>query len=83
MNLEIINNWYTLISPNIINKLELYFVVLFDSMPDNLGILCLHGGIIVNTNNSIIYNGGIHEFLTITSNMSLNKLLKMLCDWLD
>ena len=31
-------------------------------MFDNLKILCLHGSIIVNTDNDIIYNGGSHEF---------------------
>jgi len=49
-------------------------------MSDNLEILYFHGGIIVNTNNSITYNWESHEFLTATSNMFLNELSRMLCD---
>ena len=49
-------------------------------MSGNLEILCFYSGIIVNTNNFITYNGEIHEFLTVTLDLSLNKLSKMLCD---
>jgi len=52
-------------------------------MFDNLKILCFHSGIIVNTDNGIAYNGGNHEFLTITSHMSLNELSRMLYDRLS
>jgi hypothetical protein len=45
----------------------------------NLGILYFHGGIIVNIGNGITYNGGSHEFLIATLEMSLNELSKMLC----
>jgi hypothetical protein len=47
-------------------------VVLFDRMSDNLEILSFHDDIIVNTENDITYNGGMHEFLIVTSDMSLN-----------
>ena len=40
--------------------------MLFDRIFDNLGILYLHIGIIVNINNGITYNGGSHEFLIAT-----------------
>ena len=43
-------------------------------MSDNLKILCFYSNIIVNIDNRITYNGGSHEFLTATSDMSLNKL---------
>ena len=56
--------------------------MLFDMMSDNLGILCFHGGIIINTDNGIICNEESHEFLTATSDMSLNKLLRILYDQL-
>jgi hypothetical protein len=46
----------------------------------NLGIFCFHNGIIANTDNGITYNGGSHEFLTTTLNMSLNKLSRILYD---
>jgi hypothetical protein len=49
-------------------------------MSDNLGILCFHGGIIINTDNTITYNRDSHEFLTIISDMSLNELSRMLSD---
>jgi len=49
-------------------------------MSGNLEILCFYSGIIVNTNNCITYNGGIHEFLIVTLDLSLNELSKMLCD---
>jgi hypothetical protein len=42
-------------------------------MSSNLGILCFHGSIIVNTDNGITYNGGSHEFLITTLDMSFNK----------
>ena len=54
------------------------FVVLFESMYENLGILYFYGGIIVNIDNGITYNGGSHEFLIATIEMSLNKLSKIL-----
>jgi len=57
--------------------------VLFDIMADNLGILCFHSGIIISTGNGITCNGENHEFLIATSNMSLNKLLRILYDRLD
>jgi hypothetical protein len=63
-----------------LNKLDLYFVVLFDSMSDNLGILCFHGDIVINTGNDLTYNGGIYEFLIVTLDMSLNELFRMLYD---
>jgi len=63
-----------------LNKLDLYFVVLFDNMYDNLGILCFHDGIVINTGNGITYNGGIYEFLTVTLNISLKELSRMLYD---
>jgi hypothetical protein len=47
-------------------------------MFDNLKLLCLHGSIIVNTDNDITYNEESHEFLTATLNMSLNELSRML-----
>ena len=66
------------------------FVVLFDRMSSNFGILWFHDGIIINTDNDITYNGeshefltatlDSHEFLTATLDMSLNELYKMLCD---
>jgi len=49
-------------------------------MSGNLGILCFHSGIIVNTDNDITSNGGSHEFLTTTLDMSLNKLSRILYD---
>jgi len=79
----------------------LYFVVLFHKIFSNLGILCFHCSIIVNTDNGITYNGGSHEFLITTLDMSfnelfriiwisnnyiryaLNKLSRIICDWLD
>ena len=60
--------------------LELCFVVLSDRMYDNLEVLCFHGGIIVNIDNSITYNRESHEFLNVTSDMSLNELSRMLSD---
>jgi len=51
-------------------------------MSGNLEILCFHSGIIVNTDNGITYNGGSHEFLTTTLDMSLYKLSRILYDWL-
>jgi hypothetical protein len=54
--------------------------VLFDKIYDNLEILCFHDGIIINTDNGIIYNKGKYEFITATSDMSLNKLSRMLYD---
>jgi hypothetical protein len=56
--------------------------VLFDRISNNLRMLCFHDGIIVNTDNDIIYNGGSYEFLIVTSDMSLNELSRMLCDQL-
>jgi hypothetical protein len=61
----------------------LCFVVLFDRISGDLGILCFHGGIIVNTDNGITYNGGSHEFLIVTLDMFLNELSIMLCKQLD
>ena len=55
---------YTLWLPQYINKLKLYFVVLFNIISGNFKILCFHYGTIVNTDNAIIYNGGNYEFLT-------------------
>jgi hypothetical protein len=49
-------------------------------MSDNLEILCLHSGIIINTDNDITYNRESYEFITATLNMSLNELSKMLYD---
>jgi hypothetical protein len=49
-------------------------------MSDNLKILCFYSNIIVNIDNRITYNGGSHEFLTPTSNISYNELSRMLCD---
>ena len=49
-------------------------------MSGNIRILCFHGGTVVNTNNDILYNGGNHEFLTTTLDMSLSELSRMLCD---
>jgi hypothetical protein len=63
-----------------LNKLDLYFVVLFDNMYDNLEILCFHDGIVINTGNGITYNRGIYEFLTVTLNISLKELSRMLYD---
>jgi hypothetical protein len=40
--------------------------MLFDRIFENLEILCLHSGVIINTNNDITYNRGSHEFLTAT-----------------
>jgi len=60
-----------------LNKLDLYFVVLFDSMSDNLGILCFHGDIVINTGNDITYNGGIYKFLIVTLDMSLKELFRI------
>jgi len=37
----------------------------------NLEILCLHSGIIINTDNDITYNRESYEFITATLNMSL------------
>jgi hypothetical protein len=54
----------------------LCFVVLFDIILDNLRIL-FNGSI---SDNCITYNRKSHEFLIVTSDMFLNKLLKMLCD---
>jgi len=59
--------------------LELCFVVL----SGNLGILCFHGGIIVNTDNDITYNGESYEFLIDISDMSLNELSRILRDRLN
>ena len=56
------------------------FVVLFDKMPSNLGILSFYSDIIVNINNDITYNGGSHEFLVVTLDMSLHELSRMLYD---
>jgi hypothetical protein len=58
----------------------LCFVVLFDRISGNLGILCFHNGIIVNTNNDITYNGGSYKFLTAILGMSVNELSRM---WLN
>jgi len=52
-------------------------------MSGNLRILCFHGGIIVNIDNSITYNGESHVFLTASLHMSLNELSKVLCNQLD
>ena len=52
----------------------------FDIMSVNLGILYFHSGITVNTDNDFTSNGGSYEFLTATSNMSLNELSRMLGD---
>jgi hypothetical protein len=49
-------------------------------MSVNLGILCFHNGIIVNTDNDITYNEGSHEFLIATLDMSINELCRMLYD---
>jgi len=57
--------------------------VLLGRTSNNLGVLYFHGGIIVNVVHDITYNGGSHEFLTATSDMSLNDLSKMLGDRLD
>jgi len=51
-------------------------------MSGNLGILCFHSGITVNTDIYITYNGGSHKFLTATLNISFNKLSRMLRDQL-
>jgi hypothetical protein len=54
--------------------------MLFDKISCNLRILCFYDGIIVNTENDIIYNGRSHEFLMATLDMSLNNLSRMFCD---
>jgi len=54
--------------------------VLFDKTSSNLEILYFHGGIIVNTDNDITYNGGSHEFLIAILNMSLNELSRVFYD---
>jgi len=46
-------------------------------------MLCFHGGVIVNIDIGITYNGRSHEFLIATLDISLNELSKMLCDQLD
>jgi hypothetical protein len=56
--------------------------VLFDRISGNFGMLCFHGGAIVNINIGITYNGRSHEFLIATL-ISLNELSKMLYDQLD
>ena len=56
-------------------------VVLYDKMSTNLGILYFQYGIIVNTYNSITYNGGSHEFLTAT--LDIYDIFRMLCARLD
>jgi len=61
----------------------LCFVVLFDRISGNFGMLCFHGGVIVNIDIGITYNGRSHEFLIATLDISLNELSKMLCDQLD
>jgi hypothetical protein len=57
--------------------------VLFDRISGNFGMLCFHGGVIVNIDIGIPYNGRSHEFLIATLDISLNELSKMLCDQLD
>jgi len=57
--------------------------VLFDRISGNFGMLCFHGGVIVNIDIGITYNGRSHEFLIATLDISLNELSKMLCDQLD
>jgi hypothetical protein len=52
--------------------------MLFDKISYNLRILCFNCSIIVNTDNDITYNEESHEFLTVTLNMSLNELSRML-----
>jgi len=44
-----------------IDKLDLCFVVLFDTITNNIEILCFWGSIIVNTDNGIMYNRESHE----------------------
>jgi len=51
-------------------------------MSVNLGILCFHNGIIVNTDNDITYNEESYEILTATLDISLNELSRILCDQL-
>lgn len=46
-------------------------------------MLCFHGGVIVNIDIGVTYNGRSHEFLIATLAISLNELSKMLCDQLD
>jgi hypothetical protein len=48
----------------------------------NIGILCFYDGVIVNTDNGITYNGRSNVFLTSILDMSLNRLSKILYDWL-
>lgn len=48
--------------------------MLFDRISSNIEILCFYGGIIVNTNNGITYNGGSNEFLTVILDMSLTEI---------
>jgi hypothetical protein len=57
--------------------------VLFDEISGNLRILCFHGGIIVNIDNGITYNGENYEFPTASLHMSLNELSRMLYNQLD
>ena len=45
-----------------IDKLDLCFAVLFDTISSNIEMLCLCGGIIINNDNDIIYNRKSHEF---------------------
>jgi hypothetical protein len=71
---------FFLLTPRYINELKLCFVLLFHEISSNLGILCFHDGNIINTDNDIAYNGGSHEFLTATLDMSFNELSRMLYD---
>jgi hypothetical protein len=54
--------------------------VSFDGMSRSIGILCFYNGIIINTDNDIVYNREINKFLTTTLDMFINKLSRMLCD---
>ena len=54
--------------------------MLFSIIFDDLEMLHFHGGIIINTDNGITYNGGSHEFLIAILNISHNKLSRILCD---
>ena len=57
--------------------------MLFNRISGNFGMLCFHGGVIVNIDIGVTYNGRSHEFLIATLDISHNELSKMLCDQLD
>jgi hypothetical protein len=52
---------------------------MFNIISSNSRILYFHCSIIVSTDNDITYNGKSHAFLSTISDMSLNKLSRMVC----